>query len=41
LEDEDKFIILASDGIWEVISNKEAINIVANSWLKKHSSQKA
>ena len=30
---EDKFIILASDGIWEFISNKEAIDIVKDFYL--------
>lgn len=25
----DKFIILASDGVWEFISSKEAVEIVA------------
>ena len=30
---EDKFIILASDGIWEFISNEEAIDIVKDFYL--------
>ncbi|CAG9316883.1 unnamed protein product [Blepharisma stoltei] len=29
---EDKFIIIASDGIWEFISSEEAVNIVGNTW---------
>ena len=28
VRDEDKFIILASDGVWEFISNEEAVKIV-------------
>ena len=31
---EDKFIILASDGIWEFISNEEIVNIVKNFYLE-------
>ena len=30
---EDKFIVLASDGIWEFISNEEVINIVKDFYL--------
>ena len=30
---EDKFIVLASDGIWEFISNDECVNIVKNYYL--------
>jgi serine/threonine protein phosphatase PrpC len=29
LTPEDRFIILASDGVWEFISNKEAVDIAA------------
>lgn len=32
LEPQDKFIILASDGVWEFISSMEAIDIVAAEW---------
>ncbi len=28
LSENDKFIILASDGIWEVMSSKEAVDVV-------------
>ena len=31
---EDKFIVLASDGIWEFISNDEVVNIVKEFYLK-------
>jgi serine/threonine protein phosphatase PrpC len=34
LEKEDKFIIVASDGIWEFISNTEAVEIVVPYWSK-------
>jgi serine/threonine protein phosphatase PrpC len=26
---EDRFMVLASDGVWEFISNKEAVDIIA------------
>jgi serine/threonine protein phosphatase PrpC len=32
--EEDKFIILASDGIWEFISNQEVVDIVKDFYLK-------
>ena len=32
---EDKFIILASDGIWEFISNDECVNYVKDFYIKK------
>ena len=32
LTDEDAWLIIATDGIWEFISDEEAINIVAQSW---------
>jgi serine/threonine protein phosphatase PrpC len=32
---EDKFLILASDGIWEFISSDECINIVKDYYIKK------
>lgn len=34
LDQQDKFMIIASDGIWEFISNKEALNIVSKYWKK-------
>ena len=35
ITEDDKFIILASDGIWEFISSKECVNIVKDYYLKK------
>ena len=32
---EDKFIILASDGIWEFISSDECVNLVKDFYIKK------
>lgn len=29
LTPQDKFIVLASDGVWEFISSKEAVDIIA------------
>lgn len=34
LEDHDKFIVQASDGIWEFMSNQEVIDIVIPYWYK-------
>lgn len=31
ITDRDEFVILASDGVWDAISNEEAVNIVASS----------
>ena len=35
-EKEDKFIILASDGIWEFISNEEVVDIVKDYYLENN-----
>jgi len=35
ITENDKFIIIASDGIWEFISSKECVNIVKDYYLKK------
>lgn len=34
LERQDKFIVQASDGVWEFMSNKEVIDIVIPYWKK-------
>ena len=36
IKKEDKAIIIASDGLWEYISNKEVTNIVKNSFKKEN-----
>lgn len=35
LQSEDKFIIIASDGVWEYISDEEAIKIISRYWNKR------
>ena len=35
ITEDDKFIILASDGIWEFISSQECVNIIKDYYLKK------
>ena len=37
IKQEDRVIIIASDGLWEYISNKEVTNIVKNSFIKNES----
>ena len=37
LVEDDKFAILASDGVWEVINNRDAVQIVSNHWSKGNS----
>ena len=34
-KEEDRFIVIASDGLWEYVSNEEAINIVKDYFEKK------
>jgi serine/threonine protein phosphatase PrpC len=34
LTEEDKFIIVASDGVWEYLENEEVVSIVAPLYLK-------
>ena len=36
LTKEDKFMVLASDGVWEFLSNEEVANIVFPFYLKKN-----
>ena len=38
LQNEDKFMILASDGLWDRISNEEAVNVVAETISESKSS---
>ena len=35
LDSSDKFFIMASDGLWEFISNDEAVKLVAPFWKKQ------
>lgn len=35
LQSEDKFIIIASDGVWEYISDEEAVKIISRYWNKR------
>jgi serine/threonine protein phosphatase PrpC len=35
ITEDDKFIIIASDGIWEFISSQECVNIIKDFYLKK------
>jgi serine/threonine protein phosphatase PrpC len=32
MQDDDKFIILASDGIWEFLSSEQCVRIVSGYW---------
>lgn len=31
--EEDRFIIIGTDGIWEFMSNEVAVGMVASSWI--------
>lgn len=33
LSEEDKFIVIASDGVWEFIPNEEVVAMVVPFWL--------
>ncbi|XP_022742192.1 probable protein phosphatase 2C 33 [Durio zibethinus] len=39
LSDKDEFIVLATDGIWDVLSNKEVVDIVASVPLRSSAAQ--
>ena len=39
-EDMDRFLVIASDGLWERLSNQEVVNIVART-LKQHADQQS
>ena len=32
LQSHDKFLVLATDGLWEFVSSHEAVNIARNAW---------
>jgi Serine/threonine protein phosphatase len=34
LEEHDKFIIIASDGVWEFLTNQQVVNMIAPYYLK-------
>ena len=34
MDNDDKFLILASDGVWEFLSNDEVIDIIVPFWHK-------
>jgi len=36
LEEEDKFIVIASDGVWEFLSNQQIVDYVAPYFNKNH-----
>lgn len=40
LSEADKFIVLASDGVWEFLSNDEVVNIIMPHYLT-NSAEKA
>ena len=39
IKKEDKAIIIASDGLWEYVSNKETTNIVKNAFIRKENNK--
>ena len=36
LSEDDKFLVLASDGVWEFISNEEIVNLIIPFWLQNN-----
>lgn len=35
----DQFIVMASDGVWDVLKNKEVVEIVANAWPRRRAAK--
>ena len=36
IEEEDKFIVIASDGVWEFLSNQQIVDYVAPHYSRNH-----
>ncbi|KAL9255131.1 putative protein phosphatase 2C 33 [Drosera capensis] len=39
LSEKDEFVVLATDGIWDVLSNEEVVDIVASAPLRSHAAR--